>query len=257
MSYFDTILLGIIQGLTEFLPVSSSGHLVLAEHFLNVKIPGVTLELVLHLGTLLAVLIYFHKKILTLIISLFVPEMKPERRMILYLIVGSIPAGFLGFFFKDFFENAFSSPVMTSIFLIITGFILLSTALFRIGRKEITFGRSIIIGLGQAAAILPGISRSGTTISAGLFVGVNPVMAAEFSFLLSIPAIGGAVLLKAKDILEINASLWGHYFAGAVVSFLFGLLSVYLLLGIIKKGKFKYFGVYCLVIGLIGLIHFM
>jgi undecaprenyl-diphosphatase len=257
MSYLHALILGIIQGLTEFLPVSSSGHLVLAEHFLNAKMPGVDFELILHMGTLLSVLIYFRKQILGLVKAIYTPTMIEERKMILYLILGTIPAGLAGFFLKDLFERIFSSPLVTSIFMLITGVMLLSTALMKIGDQGINWGRSILIGIGQAVAIFPGISRSGATISVGLFAGVKPVVAAEYSFLLSIPAIVGAIVLKSKEIISLNTALMGPYLLGAAVSFIFGLIAVYMLLDIIRRGKFQYFGVYCLIVGLIGLIHFM
>jgi undecaprenyl-diphosphatase len=257
MSLFDAIILGIIQGLTEFLPVSSSGHLVLTEHLLNAKMPGIAFELVVHFGTLLSVIVYFRKKIIELIMSLFIREMKAERRMVLYIIIGTIPAGVLGVLFKDFFEQAFSSPIMTSIMLMVTGLILLSTALIKPGDYEINIPRSIIIGIGQAIAILPGISRSGASISAGMFTGVKPVLAAEFSFLLSIPAILGAVAFKIKDLVGGESLLSEQYLFGLLASFIFGLISVYFMLDIIKKGKFKYFGIYCLIAGLVGIVHFI
>ncbi|SYZ73652.1 Undecaprenyl-diphosphatase [Candidatus Zixiibacteriota bacterium] len=257
MSYLNAIILGIVQGLTEFLPVSSSGHLVLAEHFLNAKMPGVDFELVLHMGTLLSVLIYFRKQIFGLIKALYSPAMIEERKMILYLILGTIPAGLAGFFLKDIFEEAFSSPVATSIFMLITGVILLSTAVVKAGERKITWGRSLLIGVGQAVAIFPGISRSGTTISTGLFLRVKPIIAAEYSFLLSIPAILGAIVLKSREIASLNTVLMGPYLIGAIVSFIFGLMAVYLLLDIIRRGKFKYFGIYCLVMGAVALIHFL
>lgn len=256
MSYFDAIFLGILQGLTEFLPVSSSGHLVLAEHILHAKNPGVAFELVVHLGTLLSVLIYFRRRIVLLLGSFFKKTETDTRRMNYLLLVATIPAVIAGVFFKDFFESAFSAPVMTSIFLMVTGLILLLTALVPKKDNPVTLGRSIIIGIGQAIAILPGISRSGSTISAGLFAGVNPVAAAEFSFLLSIPTIAGAIVFKIKDIIDINTALYGQFFVGLLASFIFGLLSVYWLLDIIKKGKFKYFGIYCLIVGLFGFIYF-
>jgi undecaprenyl-diphosphatase len=256
MSYLDAILLGIIQGLTEFLPVSSSGHLVLAEHFLNAKMPGVAFELAVHFGTLLSVLIYFRKRIISLIRSLFVSTMQEERKMVLYLFMGTLPAAIAGVLFKDYFEAAFSSPFMISIFLMITGLILLLTAMIKTADRNINIFRSIIIGLGQAIAILPGISRSGSTISTGLFLGVKPSEAAEFSFLLSIPAIIGAIVFKINDLGAIGREYLGVFGIGVAFSFVFGLLAVYLLLNLIRKGKFKYFGIYCLLIGLLSLYHF-
>jgi undecaprenyl-diphosphatase len=257
MSFFDAIVLGIIQGLTEFLPVSSSGHLVLAEHFLNVKMPGVTFEVLIHLGTLVSVLIYFRARLMRLVKALFVREMVYERKIILLLIIGTIPAGLAGILLKDWFEKTFSNPIETSIELIITGVILLIPKMFKTGNKGMSFGTSLIMGVGQAIAILPGISRSGTTIVSGMLAGVKPSEAAEFSFLLSIPAIGGAILLEAHHLLDIPSALVAPYALSTFVSFLFGLLSVYVVLTSVKKGKFDYFAYYCFAIGAVGLYHFL
>ncbi len=257
MNYFDAIILGLIQGLTEFLPVSSSGHLVLAQQLLGFKHQGVIFELMVHFGTLLSVLIYFRKRIIAMIVSIFDSTKIEDRKMIGYIILGTIPAVFAGLFLEDFFERAFGSPVETSIMLLVTGLILLSTALIKKKEGHLNVPRSIIIGIGQAFAILPGISRSGSTISVGMFAGVKPVMAAEYSFLLSVPAIAGAIVLKAKDLMNLQTALVGHYLVGTVVSFISGLFAVYLLLDIIRRGKFEYFGIYCLIIGTFGLIYFI
>jgi len=257
MGYIDAIILGLIQGLTEFLPVSSSGHLVLIEHLLHAKIPGVTFELMVHFGTLMSVLIYFRKRIIQLVRSLFVSGMERERMMVLYLITGTIPAVIFALLFRDLIEHAFSSPLMSSVFLVVTGLILLSTTMHKNGNKNIDIFGSLIIGLGQALAILPGISRSGTTISAGLLSGIKPVAAAEFSFLLSIPAIAGAIIFEYKEYSSINLDSIGQYAIGTILAFLSGLIAVYLLLDLIKKGKFKYFGYYCLLAGALGIYHFI
>ncbi|PWB76399.1 hypothetical protein C3F09_00060 [candidate division GN15 bacterium] len=257
MNYIDAIILGIIQGLTEFLPVSSSGHLVLAEELLKVKMPGVTFEVLIHIGTLVSVLIYFRARIWRLVQALFNREMIGERRMLLFLVIGTIPAGFFGLLFKDLLEKTFSNPVETSVELIITGLILLVPKLFRAGNKGLSLGSTIIMGFGQAVAILPGISRSGTTIVSGMLAGVKPSEAAEFSFLLSIPAIGGASLLEAKHLLELQSALVLPYMVATLVSFLFGLLSVYVVLATVKRGKFDYFAYYCFAIGAFGLYHFL
>lgn len=256
MSYLDAIILGLIQGLTEFLPVSSSGHLVLSEHLLNAKMSGVIFELVVHFGTLMSVLVYFRKRIISLVRSIFIPSQEDERKIVLYLVIGTIPAVIIALLFKGYIEIAFELPIVTSIFLVVTGIILLLTALPKKSEKGISLIRSVIIGIGQAAAIFPGISRSGMTISAGLFAGVKPIVAAEFSFLLSIPAIGGAIVFKFRDILSLNSDFVGQYIAGAVVAFLSGLFAVYVLLDIVRKGKFRYFGIYCLIVGAFGIIYF-
>lgn len=253
MSYFDAILLGIIQGLTEFLPISSSGHLVLTQEILGVKQPGVSFELILHLGTLLAVLVYFRRQLVALIRSIFDSNLMQERSMIMFLIAGTIPAVIVGLFFKNYFEQAFGSPAFTSAMLIVTGLILFSTRLVKKGDKRVTLLAAIIIGIGQALAILPGISRSGSTIATGMLFGVRPSKAAEFSFLLAIPAILGAVVLKIDDLLAIDTALIGQYVVGTIFSFIFGLAAVSMLLAVIKKGKLEYFAYYCVAVGAVGL----
>ena len=234
MTFAEAIILGIIQGLTEFLPVSSSGHLVISEHMLKISMPGVSLEIWLHFGTLVAVLVYFSPKIISLFKGVLVPS-DPDsgemRRLLWALIVGTVPAVIVGLFFKDFFESAFEAPTFAAAMLIVTG-------------------------LAQALAILPGISRSGSTIVTGMFLGVKPDKAAEFSFLLAIPAVGGAFLL---DLMEHSSLLFGgdamvHYLVGAAVSFLTGILSIHFLLRLIKRGKLFYFGFYCVVVGITVLV---
>jgi len=257
MTYFDAVLLGILQGLTEFLPVSSSGHLVLAQAILGVKQPGVSFEVLAHLGTLLAVFIYFRQQVALLIKSVFDGNMKKERAIIGYLIIGTIPAALAGLLFKDFFEQAFSNPVMTSLMLFVTGLILLSTRFYKRGGKRVRVLSSIFMGIGQAAAILPGISRSGTTIAAGMACGVEPSRAAEFSFLLAIPAILGAMVLKRNELLNIDASLIGQYLVGMVFSFLLALVAVHLVLTVVKRGKLDYFAYYCFAAAGVGLYLFM
>jgi undecaprenyl-diphosphatase len=164
VSYFDAVILGVLQGLTEFLPVSSSGHLVLAQAILGVKQSGVTFEVLVHLGSLLAVLVYFRRRLGLLIQSLWTREMAGERRTVAYLAIGTVPAVVAALLFRDFFERAFSNPLMTSFMLLVTGLILVSTRFAARRRRKISLFSAIIMGFGQALAILPGISRSGTTI---------------------------------------------------------------------------------------------
>ncbi len=256
MSYLDSIILGLLQGLTEFLPVSSSGHLVLAQWLMGVKQPGVTFEIVVHLGSLLAILVYFREKILKLVHSIYDPKFSQYRPMLAYLAIGTIPAGLAGVLLKDFFEEAFSSPKIAAVMLLVTGCILLSTRFAPKVKRPLSSGRSFLIGIGQAVAILPGISRSGSTIAAGMLLGIKPTEAAEFSFLLAIPAVGGAVLLEFKELLNIDSSLVGLYLCGALFSFIASIVAVYLVLASIRKGKFEYFAYYCFAIGLLGLYLF-
>lgn len=257
MTYFDAIILGILQGLTEFLPVSSSGHLVLAQALLDVKVPGVSFEIIVHLGSLLAVIVYFRASIVRLIRSLFDKTMVTERKMIWLLIIGTVPAVLAVLLFKDFFEAAFSRPVMTAVMLFVTGAILLSTHFFKVGVKQAKPGSAILMGIGQALAIIPGISRSGTTIAVGMMAGVKPSEAAEFSFLLAVPAILGAVVFKLDELVSINTAVLGQYVTGALVTFVASIFAVYALLAAIKKGKFLYFGFYCFAAGGVGLYLFL
>lgn len=257
MTYFDACILGILQGLTEFLPVSSSGHLVLAEKLLHVQDYGVTFELVVHLGTLGSVLIYFRRRLFALVRSLYTGAMIEERRTILYLAVGTIPAGIVGFTLEDFFDRAFDSPALTSAMLIATGAILLSTRFVRSGERNVRFPSALAMGIGQALAIMPGISRSGSTIAVGLLSKVKPAEAAEFSFLLAIPAIGGAVVLKAGDFAALSSDLAGPYLCGLLVALLSGLAAVYAVLETIRRGRFEYFAYYCFAAGAVGLYLFL
>lgn len=256
MTYFDAAILGILQGLTEFLPVSSSGHLVLARALLNIKPGGITFEVMVHFGTLLAVVVYFRSQILRLIQSLFDKTMKAERAVVTCLVIGTIPAGIVGLTLRHQFETAFSNQSITSAMLLVTGLILLATRFVRKGNHKVGLLSSIIMGIGQAMAIMPGISRSGSTIAAGMFVGVEPSRAAEFSFLLAIPAILGATVLEFDALGQLEGHLLGKYLLGAGLAFLVGLFAVYLVMATVRRGKLEYFAYYCFAAGAVGLYLF-
>jgi undecaprenyl-diphosphatase len=257
MSYLDAVILGIIQGLTEFLPVSSSGHLVLSQKLLEVDDPGVSFEILVHVATLFSVLIYFRGRISAMVRSLFDTSLPEARRLILYILVGTIPAVVIGLLLKDQIESAFESPLMASAMLIVTGLILLSTRLAPRQTRPLGPGRALAIGVGQALAILPGISRSGTTITAGMLLGVAPDRAAEFSFLLAIPAIAGAAVLDIGDLSMLPSANLGPYLVGGVVAFAVALVAVYLVLEAVRRGRFQWFGYYCLAAGGLGLYLFL
>jgi len=256
MTYLDAIILGIVQGLTEFLPVSSSAHLVFAQFLLGVKEPGITLEIVVHIGTLIAVILYYRQKLWALMLALFDRAKTEERRIILYLVIGTIPAGLAGIFLNDFFESSFSDPRTTAASLIISGFLLLFVRLAKPTSEKVSLFHAITMGIGQAISILPGISRSGATISMGMYTGLDAVKAAEFSFLLSIPAITGAIIFKTDALVAVDSLHIGPYLVGALFAFVFGLLSVAGLLKIVQKGKFEYFAYYCFAVGAFGLYYF-
>jgi len=251
------LLLGIVQGLTEFLPISSSGHLVLAEQLLKIDPPGVLLEAVLHLGTLLAVLFVFRKDVLRLTLGLAKTQ---ERNELGRLVVGTLPIAILGFLLREWIEAAFSCVLLVGICLIITGGILLlaDRASRSAHRDEVHLHDSLLIGLAQAGALLPGISRSGATIATGMLAGIQGRVAARFSFLLSIPAIiggGGFKLYEALREPTAYKSEWGGLLLGALVAAFVGALAIKGLLAIIARGKLKTFGFYCLALGLAALIY--
>lgn len=264
MTFLEAIVLGLVQGLTEFLPVSSSGHLVLSQKLMGVEDKGVTFEVLVHFGTLLSVVIYFWRPLWRLFLAILPPYGQPDedrkrnRRMILYLILASIPAAIVGFSpLKDSFEGVYEKPAVVGLLLVLTGAILfLPRLLRRRGEKEIGVRSALIMGLGQALAILPGVSRSGATIVSGMLSGTKSSDAAEFSFLMAIPAIAAASLLEARKLSGIESDLLGAYLAGAVVAFLSGLAAIYTVLAAIRKGKFEYFGIYCLVAGVVAFFYF-
>lgn len=255
MDILKVIILGIVQGLTEFLPVSSSGHLVLASEILNFQEEGVAFEVFVHLGTLLSVLIVFRKDVIKMILAPFQflssrfenEETKQYLYWDLYIIVGTIPAAVIGLSFKSQIEAAFSNILLVIIMLSITGTILLLSRFVRQKNQEMTILKSVLIGVAQAFAILPGISRSGSTIVTGIFLGIDKENAARFSFLLAIPAILGASVIKLKDLLSMESYTFpvSYLVIGAIVSFIAGYFAIIWLLDIVKKGKLEWFAIYC------------
>lgn len=263
MNLWQSIILGLVQGLTEFLPVSSSGHLVFSERLLNIKKGDVVFEVMVHIGTLVAVLFFFRKRIIAMIISILsigksdkTPEQQENLKLVWFLILGTIPAVLFGFLFKKALEESFSSIKWTSIEFIINGAILIATIWAIDKRRRLNNWNTIFIGTAQAIAIIPAISRSGSTIAAGMFSGISKETAAEFSFLLSIPAIGGAAILELPEFIKVSSSssVIYTYLLGALVAGIVGYLSIAFLLSVIKKDKFFYFGLYCLALGIFGLI---
>lgn len=250
------ILLGIIQGLTEFIPVSSSAHLVIAQHIFGLKEPQIFFGIVLHLGTLLAVVIYFYKDILDIIKSLSSPRSDGFRLFIL-LVIGTIPTAILGFFLKGYFKLLFSSPVFSAIFLIITGIILFLTRFIKRTGKDIrafSYLDAIIIGVAQTIAIAPGISRSGITISAGIFRGIDRKLCARYSLLLSIPAVIGALLSEIKEVGAIDSVNLIYMSLGFVSSFLVGCLAITILVKCLQKARFYMFAYYCWIVGIFAIL---
>ena len=246
MQYIDTIILAILQGLTEFLPISSSGHLVIGQKLLNINLPGNAFEVVLHLGTLMSVLTVFRGEIKAIIFNL---TDSSNQYYISALVFGTIPALLVGLLLRDSISLIFDDIRFVSLSLICTG-IMLITSKFIVKRNvKLTLFIGLLIGLAQAAAIIPGISRSGATICMGILMGLSAPKAARFSFLLSIPVIIGAGLLTAINIKTIPFG-FDIVLLGIFFSYLVGWISLKWLLTILNSGKLYWFGVYCLIIGL-------
>lgn len=250
MSIIQALILAITQGLTEFLPVSSSGHLVIIQNLFGFTTPPVFFDIMLHAGTLLAVFVYFWHDIIQLLLG-----WKKNTNFIIGLIVASIPAGLVGILLSSRLEYIFSSTKLVGITLLITGSILLLTRWIKAKNtaENPSFCQSLMIGLFQAVAVLPGISRSGLTISAGLFSGFSPSAAFRYSFFLAIPAILGAVLIQLKDT-PLNSIDWGITAFGFIVALIIGILSLKILGRIVQKGRLYYFSYYCFALGLLCLI---
>lgn len=259
MSFLESLILGIIQGLTEFLPVSSSGHLELAKYYQGIEIQEPLLFSVLvHAATALSTIVVYRKDILNLITSIFSFDLK-ENSYLVKLIVSMIPVGVVGVLYEDKIEALFSEQVvLVGSMLLITGGLLLFTQFKKSGDKEVSYLHAIIIGLAQAIAILPGISRSGATISVALILGIDKAKAARFSFLMVLAPILGAALLKLKDYFDQPASANSDspwvLSVGFIAAFITGLLACTLMINLVKKGKLSYFAIYCLVAGTIAII---
>lgn len=280
MEIWEAIVVGVVQGLAEFLPISSSGHIVLTQFLLGTRPfpageePDVAFEVILHVGTLLSVLVYFWKRLWSLTQSLWTRDMKEERRWICFLALATVPAVLLvitpvsfvenpeggekvGVSLGDYFEKAYDNPVLVSGLLLVTGALLLAPKVIKAKEQKLGWKGALAMGIGQALAILPGISRSGSSITAGLISGVSPKTAAEFSFLMSIPAIAGAVVFKLDVVKErFSGEMLVPYLAGALASFLVGIFAVAVVMTAIKRGKFQYFAYYCFVAGIAGMIYF-
>jgi len=255
-------LLGLIQGLTEFLPVSSSGHLVIAQALLRARSPGITLEIVLHAGTLCAVVVAYRKDLFRLLVdALGALRDAPHQgwsalrraRELGWLVLATVPAALAGLALQDRVEAVFERPRVTALLLCVTGLLLLATHAVRRRRGELGVGRVIAMGLMQAVSLLPGISRCGATLSGGLFAGGRPEAVVRFSFLMSVPAILGSLVVHLRELAAASeGGGWLSYAVGFAVAFVCGLLAIRVLLRTVARGRLYLFGIYCLVVGLGG-----
>ncbi|MBU0683855.1 MAG: undecaprenyl-diphosphate phosphatase [Candidatus Omnitrophota bacterium] len=249
MTYIHVVLSGVVQGITEFLPVSSSGHLVFLHKFFGFTESSVFFDICLHVATMLAVILYFRKDIIELV-------RKKNSKYFLYIVLGTVPAGIAGLLFEEKITSVFSNYKLAAVMLILTGCVLFLAQVFLNRKNYITRdinGRfSVLIGVAQAFALFPGLSRSGMTISTALISGIKTEEAFRFSFLLSIPIISAAMLYKLLTIdissLALSSGLL-KYAVGMVTAFVFGFLSLNFLWRIIKSKTLFIFGIYCIVLG--------
>lgn len=273
LSFWKAVILGLVQGLTEFLPISSSGHLVLFEHLLGVEVPGVTFEVVVHAGTLLAVLTAYRNEVGRLFNGLRPgndPAVLRDRRLLLMVVLGTLPVVLAGLALKSHTDTLYSSIRFTG-----AGWIVTAALLFLVDRRlqqvssatdseeQLTAGRALAVGLLQAVALWPGISRSGSTIAAALLLGLGRQTAARFSFLLAIPVISGALILDLDNVIDLvvsagpAASQWtAGLLAGFVAAVVSGYAAIHLLLRLLQLGRMLGFSIYCLLLGLMVLLAF-
>jgi len=249
MTITDAIILGIIQGITEFLPISSSGHLVIGQELLGVNTPGNVFEVVTHIGTLLSVILVFWKELATILKTI---QNSDTQKYVFYLLIGTLPAVIIGLGGKDIISSLFESTQMVAGALLVTGIVLLGTQNLKKKNEQLNWKRGLLIGMAQAIAIIPGISRSGLTISTSLALGISGKDAAKYSFLLAIPAISGAGLLTALDMKTGTIPIpFPQLMTAFICSFSVGYISLKWLLGLLENGKFHRFGYYCISVGLI------
>jgi undecaprenyl-diphosphatase len=260
MTNLEALLLGLIQGLTEFLPVSSSGHLVLAQAALGWEQHGLALEISVHAATLLAVFLVLRRDVAKFVRGgvdvLRVRWRTEEARLFLMIALGSVPAALAMLLFGSAIEEAFDSPRVAGFGLLATAVILAFTWKRRGGDRSIGFAIALAIGTAQVLALLPGVSRSGTTIVAALVLGVASRSAFSFSFLLSIPAILGATVLELPDAFgpDAPAGLGGLCLLAGAAAFVSGAIALTLLRGVVERGRLIWFAPYCLIVGVVALV---
>ncbi len=265
MEWFDAVILGFLQGVTEFLPISSSGHLILGEYFLDLDFEKLkSFDVAVHIATLLAVLVYFWRDVWGMLLvfgRIFVGKWDGGdfySKLIIFIIIGTIPAVVVGLFGEDAIDGLFRNVTSVGIFMIIVGVVyVIGEKFYKKADKtaDLKWHHSLIIGCAQALALIPGVSRSGSTIIAGLFQGIDRSLAARFSFLLGIPAILGAGILTSLDIANGEMMVgMREILIGGVSAFLFGILAIHFLMNFIKKHTFIVFAIYLIALGFSVLI---
>lgn len=260
MDILEAIILGIVQGLTEFLPVSSSGHLEIVKAILgdnSVPEESLTFTVVLHFATALSTIVVFRKEVVEIFKGLFQFKWNEQTKFSLKIVISMIPAVIIGLLFEEQLEAFFGGKLLlVGAMLLVTALLLLLADKAKQTHKKVSFGNSLIIGVSQAIAMLPGISRSGATISTSVLLGIDRTKAAKFSFLMVVPLIFGKV---AKDLLGGEISFQSSEIvplsAGFIAAFLAGLVACNWMIALVKKSKLSYFSIYCAVVGIIAIVY--
>ncbi len=267
MTWWEAFLLGLVQGITEFVPVSSSGHLVLSQHLLGIgaEKTNITFEVFVHFGTVLSIFTVYGREVGELLgeawAGLRAPWSAPARyrendtfRLGVFILITLIPTGLAYVVFKDALEHAFGSPWFTCLMLLVTGMLLLLTLLRPEPEGDLSSLKAFVVGIGQSAAMIPGISRSGATICTALYQNVRPERAANFSFLMLLPVVLGATLLKSMELAERGLTTeWLPLLVGTVAAYGSGIAAIYIVLDFVRRGNLQYFAYYCFVAGGLGL----
>lgn len=265
MSWWEALVLGLLQGLTEFLPVSSSAHLVLGQYLLGLNPGGVTLEVFVHFGTVLSIITVYRQRIGGLVLETLRVLPRPAQwvqayqeresfRLAVWILITLIPTGLVYLLMGDWIEQTFEHPRFAAGMLLVTGTLLVLTRLRRHPKGDLSSIKAFVVGVAQSAAMLPGISRSGATICAAIYQNVRPERAADFSFLMLLPVVLGATLLKGLELLaQPDAIGMLPLLVGTIAAYGSGIAAIKLLLRIVRRGHLAYFAYYCFAVGLLGL----
>ncbi|MEX2368034.1 MAG: undecaprenyl-diphosphate phosphatase [Balneolaceae bacterium] len=270
MDYLESFLIALLQGVTEFLPISSSGHIVMAQALLGQDLElGVTFNIIVHFGTLFSIILFFYQDLKLMLGSAFRALGNPGRipeewsrdeslRFNLYVLLSMIPAGVAGFTVRHQLDAAFANPVGVAWMFLFTGAFLYATRFFAEGVKKLNVMNTFLIGVAQAVALIPGVSRSGATISMGVFLGVNREDIARFSFIMMLPVVAGATLVEVMEIGfgQVDSSFIPHLILGFFVALVSGYYSLKYLIILFKSKGIHYFAWYCWAVGIAGLLYF-
>jgi undecaprenyl-diphosphatase len=264
MSYVEAVLLGLVQAITEFLPVSSSGHLVLAENwFAHGAEVDVFFNVLLHVATMAAVIVYFRREITGIVAAVLgrplegvAPFASWERKTAWFIVLANVPTALIGLLIEKYLEKPMERPLFVGLMLMVTGALLWAGRRARgeRGVDVMTAGDALIVGVVQGVAVLPGISRSGSTIVAATLLGLRPELAAKFSLLISLPAIVGATLLEGRDVASLAGVAWGPYALGMLIAGVVGYGAIHLILVLVDRRQFYRFAYYVLPLGLVAVL---